>query len=63
MFPHEKKNKNGENFIRSRFVILVISDISQWQITFVVGWLVGWLVFYGISTFVGYLMPNLFLCK
>ena len=27
-------------------------------------WLVGWLVgFYGISTFVGYLMPNLFLCK
>ena len=29
-----------------------------------VGWLVGWLVwFYGISTFVGYLTPNLFLCK
>ena len=25
--------------------------------------LVGWLVFYGISTFVGYLMPNPFLCK
>ena len=24
------------------------------------GWLVG---FYGISTFVGYLMPNPFLCK
>ena len=29
-----------------------------------VGWLVGWLVgFYGISTFVGYLTPNPFLCK
>ncbi len=28
------------------------------------GWLVGWLVvFYGISTFVGYLTPNPFLCK
>ena len=26
-----------------------------------VGWLVGWL--YGISTFVGYLTPNSFLCK
>ena len=30
----------------------------------VVGWLVGWLVgFYGISTFLGYLTPNPFLCK
>ena len=27
-----------------------------------VGWLVGW-VFYGVSTFVGYLMPNSFLYK
>ena len=28
------------------------------------GWLVAWLVgFYGISTFVGYLTPNPFLCK
>ena len=26
----------------------------------VLGWLVG---FYGISTFIDYLMPNLFLCK
>ena len=27
-------------------------------------WLVGWLLgFYGISTVVGYLMPNPFLCK
>ena len=25
-----------------------------------VGWLVGWLDFYGISTFVGFLMPNPF---
>ncbi len=32
--------------------------------TVMVGWLVGWLVgFYGISTFVGYLTPNPFLCK
>ena len=30
----------------------------------VLDWLVGWLVgFYGISTFIGYLMPNPFLCK
>ena len=29
-----------------------------------IGWLVGWFIgFYGISTFVGYLTPNLFLCK
>ena len=26
-------------------------------------WLVGWLGFYGISTFVGYLMPSPFLYK
>ena len=26
-------------------------------------WLVGWLVFYGISTFVSYLMPNALLYK
>ena len=26
------------------------------------GWLI-WFVFYGISTFVGYLTPNQFLCK
>ena len=32
--------------------------------TRLVGWLVDWLVrFYGISTFVGYLMPNPFLYK
>ena len=30
----------------------------------ITGWLVGWFVeFYGISTFVGYLTPNPFLCK
>ena len=28
--------------------------------TRLIGWFVG---FHGISTFVGYLMPNLFLCK
>ena len=28
-----------------------------------IGWLVGCWGFYGISTFVGYLMPNLFLSK
>ena len=39
--------------------------IEGWNIHFIWnGWLVGWLFgFYGISTFVGYLMPNLFLCK
>ena len=35
-----------------------VAKRSQW------GWLVGWLVgFYGISTFVGYLMPNPFSWK
>ena len=28
-----------------------------------VGWLVGWLGFYAISTIVGYSTPNPFLCK
>ena len=28
-----------------------------------VGWLVWFVGFYGISTFVGYLTPNPFLCK
>ena len=28
-----------------------------------VGWLVGWLDFYGISTFEGYVTPNPFLWK
>ena len=32
-------------------------DFLSW----LVGWLVGWI--YGISTFVGYLMQNPFLCK
>ncbi len=27
------------------------------------GWMVWFVGFYGISTFVGYLMPNPFLCK
>ena len=35
---------------------------DKWQE--LVGWLVGWVFgFYGISTFVGYLMPNPFLQK
>ena len=38
----------------------VDKQIRSW----LVGWLVGWLVkFYGNSTFVDYLTPNLFLCK
>ena len=32
----------------------------QWEVQI---WLVGLLGFYGISTFVGYLMQNPFLCK
>ena len=43
--------------MKFRFLLNIISNRS-------VGWLVGWLVgFYGISTFVGYLMPNPFLDK
>ena len=41
-----------------RYGVLKIGHVKGW----LVGWLVGW-VFYGISTFVGYLMPNPFLCK
>ena len=36
------------------------SPKKNFKITFTVGWLFG---FYGISTFVGYLTPNPFLCK
>ena len=35
-----------------------------WLLLYSLGWLVGWLVrFYGLSTFVGYLTSNPFLCK
>ena len=42
---------NTNNSIQSKSLLYII--IIQ-------GWLVG---FYGISTFVGYLTPNPFLCK
>ena len=44
------------------FFIFIFSLFSL--MCLLVGWLVGWLVgFYGISTFVGYLMLNPFLYK
>ena len=45
------------------FFITKMSELSKEKIHFyynMIGWLVG---FYGISTFVGYFMPNPFLCK
>ena len=42
--------------------ILIVSKLKDK--TMLVGWLVGWFdVFYGMSTFVGYLTPNPFLWK
>ena len=38
---------------------VLLDDVGM-SIMIMVGWLVG---FYGISTFVGYLIPNPFLCK
>ena len=40
-----------------------VNDEDDVYIERLVGWLVGWLDFYDISTFVGYLMPNPFLYK
>ena len=38
--------------------------VSKQMIDVKLNWLVSWLIgFYGISTFVGYLMPNPFLYK
>ena len=42
-----------------RFSNLLLSEERHLRLS-LVGWLVG---FYGISSFVGYLMPNPFLCK
>ena len=42
--------------------ILTVSKLKDK--TMLVGWLIGWFDgFYGMSTFVGYLTPNPFLCK
>ena len=46
------------SIVKEDFNQLLHLNISDW----LVGWLVGCLV-YGISTFVGYLTPNPFLCK
>ena len=48
-----KKKKNKNNFALKELPLF-----TEWLS--LVGWLVG---FYGISTFVGYLRPNPFLCK
>ena len=46
------------------FIPIVIGALGRVTGGLIMGWLVGWLVgFYGISTFVGYLMPNPFLYK
>ena len=42
------------NFVTSSIYLL---SIAEFDIKYQVGWLVG---FYGISTFVGYLIPNPF---
>ena len=49
----------------ARVQILDVADCisHSTNILFLVGCLVGWLFFHGISTFVGYLIPNLFLKK
>ena len=53
--------------VLAEFIIFVfaylrihVSTDGQNVVSEKVGWLVG---FYGISTFVGYLMPNVVLCK
>ena len=55
----EIENKKVEKyFIRCALQILQKQEMNNRS------WLVGWFVgLYGISTFVGYLTPNPFLCK
>ena len=45
--------------------LLICACVVKFECVWIlVGWLVGWLVeFYGISTFIGYLIPNPFLYK
>ena len=66
-----KNEKNqSENWFRYKIQFI----LYKWDLwneltksdnsSYLFGWLVGWFVgFYGISTFIGYLMPNPFLCK
>ena len=65
-----KKIKNKNKYISGNWDELGIWSICinnayfWWIAVFFNSFMVGWLVeFYGISTFVGYLMPNPFLCK
>ena len=54
---------NLESYERHHFFAGVMRDLTPLQeikLAKLVGWFVG---FYGISTFVGYLTPNPFLCK
>ena len=68
-FPIPKKSKQATSFDKimdSVFYFAMFSFVFFLCVCVcaLVGWLVGWLVgFYGISTFVGYLTPNPFLCK
>ena len=50
----------GDFFFFFLLDIAVLVDYFQVVRMFLVGWLIG---FYGISTFVGDLTPNPFLCK
>ena len=52
-----------ECVLRCREMMDLVSDrrsVTRHDKVFVVGW---WVEFYGISTLVGYLTPNPFLCK
>ena len=54
-----------DEFIRGEHVITLFFELEKaYDTAGKFGWLVGWLFgFYGISTLVGYLMPNPFLYK
>ena len=62
IFYEQQTRRDTENILLAKLGELrtIWSHLLVWKIS----WLVGWLVdFYGISTFVGYLTPNPFLCK
>ena len=56
---HTMRNKRY-NKIYIYICVCVCVCVCVYMYVYMVGWLFG---FYGISTFVGYLMPNPFLCK
>ena len=49
-----------KSFHLSHVIKTIFLGLFFYSSKLLVGWFVG---FYGISTFVGYLMPNPFLCK